>query len=109
MADDEDPPSFRARTGDPWTSHAAAEDVSSEMTSRHYSILLRTIRRYGPGTMYDIADHCELSLAQVHKRLPEMERRGWVWRPGDTAYSPSMRSCKIWHEGRRPVDIDEGE
>ena len=91
----------RARNSDPDTSHLAAASVSDEMADAHYAILLGAIHRHGPGTMYDIKDQCSLDIQQVNKRLPEMERRGWLCRPGWSTAGPTGRQCKIWYECKR--------
>ena len=101
------PRSSRARW-DISTSHLAGESLSAEMMGRQHYIILETIRKYGPGTMHDITNHCELDLESVHKRLPEIGEKGkkWLYRPGETAVGPSGRKCKIWHEDLRPRNSD---
>ena len=85
---------MRARTFDPWTSHAAAGSIDTT-AARHYRIILHALKR-GPGISYEIAERAGLSNAQVHKRMPEMERKGWVELTGGWRLSPSLRKCRVW-------------
>lgn len=91
----------RARGGDPWTSHEAAASVSPEMAAGHYRLILLALEK-GPGTIYDLEARGPLKLAQIHKRLPEMQEKGWVHPTWYVKLSPSKRKCRVWAIGPDP-------
>lgn len=85
----------RARRDDPWTSHHAG-DLADAVVAKHYRIILQALAA-GPGISWELANRCELSNAQIHKRMPELERLGLVARTGEIRlWSRSRRPCLVW-------------
>lgn len=85
-----------ARTTDPLTSQLA--DAQATFRHQHYLIIAEVLVRRGPGTQYEIAaaSNGRLTNVQVHRRMIEMERKGWVIRTNDTRPSPTNRQCIVW-------------
>jgi hypothetical protein len=93
----------RARNGDPATSHAAAR-AADRIAADHFAKILRALRQWGPGTIYDIAEHTRLSHVQVARRLPEMRDKGWGVGPTNvTAEGPTGRQCRVWGAGQARI------
>ena len=83
----------RARRTDPWTSHAAAEELTS--AEAHYRAIGKSLRN-GPATIYQLSARTGLSHVQIARRLPEMQRLGQAQPTGETATGPNGRQCRVW-------------
>lgn len=95
MSDDFEVPG--ARNSDPATSHMA--DVRAhKFRLDHHMIISELLYKYGPATQYEIAEASggRLTNVQVHRRMIEMERKGWVIRTNLTRLSPTKRQCIVW-------------
>lgn len=84
-----------ARQSDPWTSHAAAERVA-DFGGKHIDIVMNTLRRFGPGTIDEIAKRCPLTSVQIARRLADAEKRGLAEPTGYTRPSASGRMERVW-------------
>lgn len=84
-----------ARQSDPWTSHAAAENVV-RFGAKHIEIVLNTLRRFGPGTIDELAKRCPLTSVQIARRLADAEKRGLAEPTGHTRMSASGRMERVW-------------
>ena len=84
----------RARSLDPVTSHAAAEQV--DFASQHFDKILDCLQRFGARGKDGIAELTGLDGNQVARRLPEMARVGLVELTGRTTKSNSGRSEREW-------------
>jgi hypothetical protein len=94
----------RARSSDPWTSKAAARTVT-EFDASHFGIIANALTAIGK-TAYEVAASAKLEYAQVHKRLPEMERMNPPLSALDrddegkvkTRKGPKGRECRLWRK-----------
>ena len=86
---------FRSRRHDPLTSKIAALLVD-DFAAHHFSRILWCLKTYGSGTFHDIARYLDLEGQQVNKRLPELERMGYVRATDKLRTSPSGRLCRVW-------------
>lgn len=94
----------RSRNSDPGTSHAAAS-AASEFDSKHFDRIAVALS-IGGLTAYEVAAVSGLEYAQVHKRLPEMERMVpptaalVVDAEGNvlTRKGPKGRACRLWRK-----------
>lgn len=64
----------RARRSDPSTSHQAA-DGAAAFAGSHCSRILRALAS-GPATAHELADLTGLTVVQIDRRVPELEREG---------------------------------
>jgi len=86
-----------ARTSDPVTSWAAGEEFhASGKAKDHYRMILVTLGRLFPYTSAELARWCPLDRFQVARRLPEMERKGWVDRTDPIECPVLKRKCVGW-------------
>lgn len=88
-----------ARTGDPWTSHAAANTVDHVRESQ--AAILTVLRRYGPMTDELIAAALEqngvlMSPSGARTRRRELVDLGLVIDTGRTSLTRSNRHTIIW-------------
>lgn len=67
--------SMRARSTDPNTSHQAAANAA-EFAGSHCERILKALEDIGSGTAPEIGQACGLTVVQVDRRLPELERAG---------------------------------
>ncbi len=68
-----------AHSGDPDTSHEAAQHiVASGTQGRQMTIVLDTVRRHPGLTSLALADHCDLDRYQVARRLADLKARNVV-------------------------------
>ena len=67
----------RARRTDPSTSHAAAAKAA-RFAASHAGRIHAALREIGTATAHDIAQVTGLSVVQVDRRLPELQRAGRV-------------------------------
>jgi hypothetical protein len=84
----------RARSLDPVTSHAAAEQFKSG--DLHFKLIVHCLERFGPLGKDGIAYLIGLDSNQVARRLPEMARLGMVELTGHTTKSRSGRAEREW-------------
>ena len=84
----------RARSLDPVTSHAAAEQFKSG--DLHFKLIAHCLERFGPLGKDGIAYLIGLDSNQVARRLPEMARLGMVELTGHTTKSKSGRAEREW-------------
>ena len=87
-------PKMLARSGDPATSHEAAETVESfAMKFRHY--ILRELRK-GPGTFEELSKRTGLRPDQVWRRLSDLEKEGLAFPTSDIRRGESGRQQRVW-------------
>jgi predicted transcriptional regulator len=84
----------RARSSDPWTSHAAADQVAS---NQHFEKILETLRQHGALGKDGIARVSGLRPDQVWRRLSEMEKMGLIFQTGRTVKSDAGRQEREWN------------
>ena len=84
----------RARSLDPSTSHAAAEQV--DFAKQHFDLIVDCLQRFGARGKDGIAELTGLDGNQVARRLPEMARVGLVELTGRTTKSNSGRAEREW-------------
>jgi hypothetical protein len=65
----------RARRSDPSTSHRAAQRAE-RFASGHYALILAGLRQAGTATAHELSPLVGLSVVQIDRRLPELERAG---------------------------------
>ena len=87
-------PFKRARSLDPVTSHAAAEQV--DFAGQHFDKIVDCLQRFGARGKDGIAELTGLDGNQVARRLPEMARVGLVELTGRTTKSNSGRAEREW-------------
>ena len=84
----------RARSLDPVTSHAAAEQFKSG--DLHFDLIVHCLQRFGPLGKDGISYLIGLDGNQVARRLPEMKRLGLVELTGQVTKSKSGRAEREW-------------
>jgi hypothetical protein len=84
----------RARSLDPVTSHAAAEQFKSG--DLHFKLIVHCLERFGPLGKDGISYLIGLDGNQVARRLFEMARIGLVELTGHTTKSKSGRAEREW-------------
>ena len=84
----------RARSLDPVTSHAAADQVS--FASQHFDQIVDCLQRFGARGKDGIAELTGLDGNQVARRLPELAKLGIVELTGKTTKSKSGRAEREW-------------
>ena len=84
----------RARSLDPVTSHAAADQAT--FANQHFDQILECLQRFGARGKDGIAELTGLDGNQVARRLPEMARLGMVELTGKTTKSKSGRAEREW-------------
>ncbi len=84
----------RARSLDPVTSHAAADQAT--FASQHFDQIVDCLQRFGARGKDGIAELTGLDGNQVARRLPEMARLGMVELTGKTTKSKSGRAEREW-------------
>jgi hypothetical protein len=85
----------RARSLDPVTSHAAADQFKSA-SDLHFKLIAHCLERFGPLGKDGISYLIGLDSNQVARRLPEMARLGMVELTGHTTKSKSGRAEREW-------------
>ena len=90
---------FRSRKSDPVTSHMAAESIK-DSASIHHEQILECLKRFGPMGKDGIAKHTNMNgHADGHavaRRLPELEKMGFVEQTGKLVLSNSGRKEREW-------------
>jgi len=84
----------RARSLDPVTSHAAADQVS--FASQHFDKIVDCLQRFGARGKDGIAKLTGLDGNQVARRLPELAKLGIVELTGNNTKSKSGRAEREW-------------
>ena len=84
----------RARSLDPVTSHAAAEQV--DFASQHFDKIVDCLQRFGARGKDGIAELTGLDGNQVARRLPELAKIGLVELTGRVTKSKSGRAEREW-------------
>ena len=84
----------RARRSDPITSHAAA-DGASRFAASHAGRILEALQA-GPASAKQIAAATGLTLVQVDRRLPELQRDGFVEVLHEGGVDLVRDGCRVW-------------
>jgi len=84
----------RARSLDPATSHAAADQV--DFAGQHFDKIVDCLQRFGAQGKDSIAELTGLDGHQVGKRLPELAKIGLVELTGRVTKSKSGRAEREW-------------
>ena len=85
----------RVRTSDPITSYEAA-DSAKDLASKHFSMIVDTLKAHGALGKDGIARHSGLEPNQVARRLNEMQKIGLIHLTGKTVKSNSGRNEREW-------------
>ena len=85
----------RVRTSDPITSYEAA-DSAKELASKHFSMIVDTLKAYGSLGKDGIAQHSGLESNQVARRLNELSNMNLIELTGRTVKSKSGRNEREW-------------
>jgi hypothetical protein len=90
-----------ARTGDPATSHAAAEYVvSSGVVGRQQDEIHELVQKYPGRTSQELATLGRLGRDALTRRLPELERMGRVVRGAARVCDVTKRYAATWSVAR---------
>ena len=84
----------RARSLDPATSHAAADQVN--FAGQHFDKIVDCLQRFGAEGKDGIAELTGLDGHQVARRLPELAKIGLVELTGRVTKSKSGRAEREW-------------
>jgi predicted ArsR family transcriptional regulator len=84
----------RARSLDPVTSHAAADQAT--FANQHFDKIVECLQRFGARGKDGIAELTGLDGNQVARRLPELAKLGIVELTGKTTKSKSGRAEREW-------------
>ena len=85
----------RVRCSDPVTSYEAA-DSAKDLASKHFSIIVDTLKAHGALGKDGIARHSGLEPNQVARRLNELHNMGLICLTGRTVKSKSGRNEREW-------------
>jgi predicted transcriptional regulator len=85
----------RARASDPITSFEAA-DSAKDLASKHFGIIVDTLKAHGALGKDGIARHSGLDSNQVSRRLNELSNMGFIELTGRTVKSKSGRNEREW-------------
>ena len=85
----------RVRTSDPITSYEAA-DSTKDLASKHFSMIVDTLKAHGALGKDGIARHSGLDPNQVARRLNELFNMGFIELTGRTVKSKSGRNEREW-------------
>ena len=85
----------RVRTSDPITSYEAA-DSAKDLASKHFSMIVDTLKAHGALGKDGIAKHSGLDPNQVARRLNELSNMGFIELTGRTVKSKSGRNEREW-------------
>jgi hypothetical protein len=86
---------YRARNLDPITSWQAA-DEAKDLAKAHAALILKTLQEQGPLGKDGIAFFAVMDGHQVARRLPEMEKEGFVKLTGKFVKSIAGRAEREW-------------
>jgi len=85
----------RVRASDPITSYEAA-DSAKDLASKHFSMIVDTLKAHGALGKDGIARHSGLDPNQVARRLNELSNMGFIELTGRTVKSKSGRNEREW-------------
>ena len=85
----------RVRTSDPTTSYEAA-DSAKDLASKHFSMIVDTLKAHGSLGKDGIAQHSGLESNQVARRLNELYSMNLIELTGRTVKSKSGRNEREW-------------
>ena len=85
----------RVRANDPITSYEAAESAK-DLASKHFSMIVDTLKAHGSLGKDGIAQHSGLDSNQVARRLNELHNMGLIELTGRTVKSKSGRNEREW-------------
>ena len=85
----------RVRTLDPTTSYEAA-DSAKDLASKHFSMIVDTLKAHGSLGKDGIAQHSGLESNQVARRLNELYSMNLIELTGRTVKSKSGRNEREW-------------
>jgi len=85
----------RVRASDPITSYEAA-DSAKDLASKHFSIIVDTLKAHGALGKDGIAKHSGLDPNQVARRLNELSNMNLIELTGRTVKSKSGRNEREW-------------
>jgi len=85
----------RARNSDPITSYEAA-DSAKDLASKHFSMIVDTLKSHGALGKDGIARHSGLDSNQVSRRLSELSKMDLIELTGSTVKSKSGRNEREW-------------
>ena len=86
-----------ARRTDPKTSKQAADDVTvSGQRRRDVDRVAEAVRAHKGSTARELANFAKLDYEMVHKRLPDAERLGLLFRAGDRRCSRTQKKAVLW-------------
>ena len=85
----------RVRTSDPITSYEAA-DSAKDLASKHFSMIVDTLKAHGALGKDGIAQHSGLDPNQVARRLNELSNMNLIQLTGRTVKSKSGRNEREW-------------
>jgi len=86
---------YRARNTDPITSWQAAGEAK-DLAKAHTALILKTLQEQGPLGKDGIAYFAVMDGHQVARRLPEMEKEGFVRLTGNFVKSIAGRAEREW-------------
>jgi hypothetical protein len=96
----------RARTTDPWTSHAAARSIPPDKLRASQRAVHECFMTYGPMWHDDLVETYEKrrdwkgwprqSESGLRTRTKELRDAGYIEDTGETVQLPSGRQSKIW-------------
>ena len=86
---------YRARNTDPITSWEAA-DEAKDLAKAHAALILKVLKKKGPLGKDGVAFYAVLDSHQVARRLPEMEKEGFVGLTGKFVKSIAGRDEREW-------------
>ena len=96
----------RARTTDPWTSHAAAASITEEQLRESQRAVLECFRYYGKmhhellvstyGRFQFECGRRRQSESGLRTRTKELRDAGFIEDTGETVRLPSGRQSKVW-------------
>jgi hypothetical protein len=86
---------YRARNTDPITSWQAA-DKAKDLAKAHAALILKTLQEQGPLGKDGIAFFAVMDGHQVARRLPEMEKEGFVGLTSKFVKSIAGRAEREW-------------
>jgi hypothetical protein len=96
----------RARTTDPWTSHAAAASISEKDLRESQKAVLDAFRTWGPMHFDEVIANYEeakwrrgyprQSESGIRTRVKELRDAGFIEDTGRTVRLPSGRQAKVW-------------
>lgn len=88
----------------PQTSLDAYRQVHPDMKSSHYGKIMSAMRLLGiPSSMEAIAKKAEMALAQVSRRMGELEKDGCVIKDGE-GFTSSGRRCSLYALKKQVTD-----